>query len=62
MTVACSDILPGGGTNQELVLHCLHEAKGNILVSKQSSVYLLTPTNKAIHAYMCVCVYFYLMS
>ncbi|XP_032882650.1 mitotic deacetylase-associated SANT domain protein isoform X2 [Amblyraja radiata] len=33
MTVACSDILPGGGTNQELVLHCLHEAKGNILAA-----------------------------
>ncbi|XP_078262337.1 uncharacterized protein mideasb isoform X2 [Rhinoraja longicauda] len=33
MTVACSDILPGGGTNQELALHCLHEAKGNILAA-----------------------------
>ncbi|XP_062910096.1 mitotic deacetylase-associated SANT domain protein [Mobula hypostoma] len=33
MTVACSSILPGGGTNQELTLHCLHEAKGNILAA-----------------------------
>ncbi|XP_069494865.1 mitotic deacetylase-associated SANT domain protein [Ambystoma mexicanum] len=33
MTAACSSILPGGGTNQELAFHCLHEAKGNILAA-----------------------------
>ncbi|XP_069064845.1 mitotic deacetylase-associated SANT domain protein [Pleurodeles waltl] len=33
MTAACSGILPGAGTNQELALHCLHEAKGNILAA-----------------------------
>lgn len=33
LTAACSGILPGAGTNQELALHCLHEAKGNILAA-----------------------------
>ncbi|XP_042321927.1 mitotic deacetylase-associated SANT domain protein isoform X2 [Sceloporus undulatus] len=33
ITAACSSIFPGGGTNQELAFHCLHEAKGNILVA-----------------------------
>ncbi|XP_038623588.1 zinc finger protein 541 [Tachyglossus aculeatus] len=28
---ACSSVLPGGGTNLELALHCLHEAKGDTL-------------------------------
>ncbi|XP_028678152.1 mitotic deacetylase-associated SANT domain protein [Erpetoichthys calabaricus] len=31
MDLACSSVLHGGGTNQELALHCLHEAKGNIM-------------------------------
>ncbi|MBN3311897.1 EMSA1 protein, partial [Atractosteus spatula] len=31
MSLACSSALCGGGTNQELALHCLHEAKGDIL-------------------------------
>lgn len=31
LIAACSSIFPGGGTNQELAFHCLHEAKGNIL-------------------------------
>ncbi|OCT68572.1 mitotic deacetylase-associated SANT domain protein isoform X2 [Xenopus laevis] len=33
LTAACSSILPGGGTNQELTLHYLHETKGNILAA-----------------------------
>ncbi|KAK2507408.1 hypothetical protein MC885_007627 [Smutsia gigantea] len=28
--VACSSVMPGGGTNLELALHCLHEAQGNV--------------------------------
>lgn len=32
LTAACSSILPGAGTNQELALHCLHESRGDILV------------------------------
>ncbi|NXT78181.1 EMSA1 protein, partial [Zapornia atra] len=31
LAAACSSIFPGGGTNQELALHFLHEAKGSIL-------------------------------
>uniref|UniRef100_A0A8C7Z4C0 Mitotic deacetylase associated SANT domain protein a n=1 Tax=Oryzias sinensis TaxID=183150 RepID=A0A8C7Z4C0_9TELE len=31
MNLACSSVLEGGGTNQELVLHCLHESGGNVL-------------------------------
>ena len=33
MSMACCSVLSGGGTNQELVLHCLHESGGNLLVS-----------------------------
>ncbi|OCT64848.1 mitotic deacetylase-associated SANT domain protein isoform X2 [Xenopus laevis] len=33
LTAACSSILPGGGTNQELTLHYLHETKGNVLAA-----------------------------
>lgn len=33
MNMACSSVLRGGGTNQELVLHCLHECGGDFLVS-----------------------------
>ncbi|XP_006128670.2 mitotic deacetylase-associated SANT domain protein [Pelodiscus sinensis] len=33
LTAACSSIFPGAGTNQELALHVLHEAKGNILAT-----------------------------
>lgn len=33
MNMACSSVLRGGGTNQELVLHCLHECGGDLLVS-----------------------------
>ncbi|KAM8726651.1 mitotic deacetylase associated SANT domain protein a isoform 2-T2 [Acanthopagrus schlegelii] len=31
MHMACSSVLRGGGTNQELVLHCLHECGGDFL-------------------------------
>ncbi|XP_056150399.1 mitotic deacetylase associated SANT domain protein a isoform X2 [Lampris incognitus] len=31
MNLACSSVFRGGGTNQELVLHCLHQYGGNIL-------------------------------
>ncbi|MBN3281246.1 EMSA1 protein, partial [Polyodon spathula] len=31
MNLACSSALCGGGTNQELALHCLHESRGDIL-------------------------------
>ncbi|XP_064164052.1 mitotic deacetylase-associated SANT domain protein [Anguilla rostrata] len=31
MNLACSSALCGGGTNQELALHCLYECKGDIL-------------------------------
>lgn len=31
MNMACSSVLRGGGTNQELVLHCLHECGGDFL-------------------------------
>ncbi|NXK15048.1 ZN541 protein, partial [Herpetotheres cachinnans] len=30
LKVACSSTMPGGGTNIELALHCLHEAQGNV--------------------------------
>lgn len=33
MYLACSSALCGGGTNQELAMHCLHECKGDIMVS-----------------------------
>lgn len=36
LAAACSSIFPGAGTNQELALHFLHEAKGSILVSVPS--------------------------
>eukprot|EP00069_Balaena_mysticetus_P009893 bmy_06608T0 len=34
--VACSSAMPGGGTNLELALHCLHEAQGNIQVALET--------------------------
>lgn len=33
MHMACSSVLCGGGTNQELAHHCLYECKGDIMVS-----------------------------
>nr|XP_020642913.1 zinc finger protein 541 isoform X2 [Pogona vitticeps] len=35
LKLACSSAMPGGGTNLELALHCLHEAKGNVLEALQ---------------------------
>lgn len=46
MNLACSSVFSGGGTNQELVLHCLHECGGNILVSKRTN-------HDGIHLYLC---------
>ncbi|KAM6288783.1 zinc finger protein 541 [Aegotheles albertisi] len=31
LDTACSSAVPGGGTNIELALHCLHEARGDVL-------------------------------
>ncbi|KAM9779030.1 mitotic deacetylase associated SANT domain protein a isoform X1 [Syngnathus typhle] len=31
MNMACSSVLSGGGTNQELALHCLHESGGDCM-------------------------------
>ncbi|XP_062324245.1 mitotic deacetylase associated SANT domain protein a isoform X1 [Osmerus eperlanus] len=31
MNLACSSVFYGGGTNQELALHCLHECGGDVL-------------------------------
>lgn len=31
MHLACSSVLHGGGTNQELAMHCLYECKGDIM-------------------------------
>lgn len=31
MNLACSSVLNGGGTNQELVLHCLFQSRGDVL-------------------------------
>ncbi|KAM8834033.1 uncharacterized protein mideasb isoform 1-T4 [Synchiropus picturatus] len=33
MRMACSSVLPGGGTNQELAHHCLHECRGDIMAA-----------------------------
>uniref|UniRef100_A0A2K5EI34 Zinc finger protein 541 n=1 Tax=Aotus nancymaae TaxID=37293 RepID=A0A2K5EI34_AOTNA len=34
--VACSSVMPGGGTNLELALHCLHEAQGDVQVALET--------------------------
>ncbi|XP_047568439.1 zinc finger protein 541 isoform X1 [Lutra lutra] len=34
--VACSSVMPGGGTNLELALHCLHEARGSVQVALET--------------------------
>ncbi|XP_043554331.1 mitotic deacetylase-associated SANT domain protein isoform X2 [Chiloscyllium plagiosum] len=47
MTLACSSILPGGGTNQELTLHCLHESKGNILSALNMLLIKKTPRGRS---------------
>ncbi|XP_072343518.1 uncharacterized protein mideasb isoform X2 [Scyliorhinus torazame] len=47
MTLACSSILPGGGTNQELVFHCLHESKGNTLAAMNMLLIKKTPRGRS---------------
>ncbi|XP_074862006.1 uncharacterized protein LOC142019271 [Carettochelys insculpta] len=42
LDVACSSALPGGGTNQELALHCLCHAGGNVVVALETLL-LQTP-------------------
>nr|XP_032655627.1 uncharacterized protein LOC116836232 [Chelonoidis abingdonii] len=42
LDVACSSALPGGGTNQELALHCLCQAGGNVMVALETLL-LQTP-------------------
>uniref|UniRef100_A0A3Q3G414 Mitotic deacetylase associated SANT domain protein a n=1 Tax=Labrus bergylta TaxID=56723 RepID=A0A3Q3G414_9LABR len=37
MNMACSSVLRGGGTNQELVLHCLHECGGSLTVLNENT-------------------------
>ncbi|KAM4801277.1 zinc finger protein 541 isoform X1 [Urocitellus parryii] len=34
--VACSSVMPGGGTNLELALHCLHEAQGSVQIALET--------------------------
>lgn len=36
MHLACSSVFCGGGTNQELALHCLYECNGDIMVSARN--------------------------
>uniref|UniRef100_A0A8C1ICP1 Zinc finger protein 541 n=1 Tax=Cyprinus carpio TaxID=7962 RepID=A0A8C1ICP1_CYPCA len=33
LDMCCSSLLPGGGTNIEFALHCLHEVQGNIMAA-----------------------------
>ncbi|XP_048123632.1 zinc finger protein 541 isoform X2 [Alosa alosa] len=33
LNMCCSSVLPGGGTNTELALHCLHEVQGDVLAA-----------------------------
>ncbi|XP_042201385.1 zinc finger protein 541 isoform X2 [Callorhinchus milii] len=33
LNMACSSVLPGGGTNMELALHCLHDTRGDVLAA-----------------------------
>ncbi|XP_069763927.1 zinc finger protein 541-like isoform X7 [Narcine bancroftii] len=33
LNLACSSVFPGGGTNLELALHCLHDTHGDILAA-----------------------------
>ncbi|NXI40157.1 EMSA1 protein, partial [Galbula dea] len=48
LAAACSSIFPGGGTNQELALHFLHEAKGSIL-GALTKLLLKTPVRSPNH-------------
>ncbi|MBN3310506.1 ZN541 protein, partial [Amia calva] len=33
LDLCCSSAMPGGGTNTELALHCLHETRGDVLAA-----------------------------
>uniref|UniRef100_A0A8B9FIZ5 ELM2 and SANT domain-containing protein 1 n=2 Tax=Amazona TaxID=12929 RepID=A0A8B9FIZ5_9PSIT len=48
LAAACSSIFPGAGTNQELALHFLHEAKGSIL-GALTKLLLQTPVRSPTH-------------
>ncbi|XP_029454534.1 ELM2 and SANT domain-containing protein 1 isoform X2 [Rhinatrema bivittatum] len=48
LAAACSSILPGAGTNQELAFHCLNESKGNIL-SALTKLLLRRPRRSRTH-------------
>ncbi|XP_069714260.1 mitotic deacetylase-associated SANT domain protein [Phaenicophaeus curvirostris] len=48
LAAASSSIFPGGGTNQELALHFLHEAKGSILEAL-TKLLLKTPVRSPTH-------------
>ncbi|XP_010127922.1 PREDICTED: ELM2 and SANT domain-containing protein 1 [Chlamydotis macqueenii] len=48
LAAACSSIFPGGGTNQELALHFLHEAKGSIM-GALTTLLLKTPVRLPPH-------------
>ncbi|KAK1154474.1 zinc finger protein 541 isoform X1, partial [Acipenser oxyrinchus oxyrinchus] len=39
LSVGCSSALPGGGTNTELALHCLHEAEGDVLAALKTLLF-----------------------
>lgn len=41
MHLACSSAFHGGGTNQELAHHCLHQCKGDVMVSTAAFLPLL---------------------
>ncbi|XP_073433744.1 mitotic deacetylase-associated SANT domain protein isoform X2 [Dendrobates tinctorius] len=49
LTAACSSILPGGGTNQELALHYLHESRGNILAALTKLLLMKPKRHKGHH-------------
>ncbi|XP_069053710.1 transcriptional-regulating factor 1 isoform X2 [Lepisosteus oculatus] len=38
--MACSSVLPGGGTNSEYALHCLFESRGNIMATLEKLLML----------------------
>ncbi|XP_029114583.1 transcriptional-regulating factor 1 isoform X2 [Scleropages formosus] len=47
VNVACSSVLPGGGTNTEFALHCLFECRGNFLATLEKLLMLKPLRHKA---------------
>ncbi|XP_029474938.1 zinc finger protein 541 [Rhinatrema bivittatum] len=47
LSVASSSAMPGGGTNLELALHCLHQTQGNIMGALE--MLLVTEPKKPVH-------------